>query len=479
MAVTDPEFVKFIEVYPSYAETHKLDELRSAEYARLDEGEHIYLDYTGGGLYGESQLRQHQDILRQHVFGNPHSTNPASLDATRSVESARRHVLEFFRADPGEYDVIFAQNASGALKLVGESYPFGPGSRYLLTFDNHNSVNGIREFARARQADVTYIPLELPDLRVDPAMLDSQLRRLDKTKPNLFAYPAQSNFSSVQHPLDWIDHAHGLGWDVLLDAAAFAPTNPLDLSQVKPDFVPLSFYKMFGYPTGIGALVARREALGKLRRPWFAGGTITVASVQADRFYLADGHQAFEDGTVDYLNIPAVEIGLRHLESIGYGLIHERVRCLTGWLLENLTGMKHATGIPLVRIYGPVTTDRRGGAVTVNFVDRDGQPIDHRKIEEQAGLHNISLRTGCFCNPGAGEIALGISRFELDVCFTQPGHESRLSLDDFRICIDGKNSGAVRISVGLVTNFNDVQAFLSFARRMLDRTASLADRTTA
>jgi molybdenum cofactor sulfurtransferase len=264
-----------------------------------------------------------------------------------------------------------------------------------------------------------------------------------------------------------VERAQARGWDVLLDAAAFVPTNELDLSRVTPDFVPVSFYKMFGYPTGIGALIARRSALAKLHRPWFAGGTITVASVQADRYYLADGHQAFEDGTIDYLNIPAVEIGLKHLASIGYATIHERVRCLTGWLLHNLVAMRHSTGVPLARIYGPTSIEARGGAVTVNFVDRDGHSIDHRAIEEQAGRSNISLRTGCFCNPGAGELALGISRVELDVCFTQPGHEDRLTLDDFRLCIDGKNSGAVRISVGLVTNFNDVQAFLSFASGML------------
>ncbi|HEY5983946.1 MAG TPA: aminotransferase class V-fold PLP-dependent enzyme [Anaerolineales bacterium] len=465
----EDEFPAFLKQYPSYAQTTLLDDLRHREYSRLDAGEHIYLDYTGGGMYAESQLREHQQLLRQHVLGNPHSFNPTSLAATSFVEHAREYVLKFFHADPQEYEVVFTQNASGALKLVGESYPFAEGSRFLLTFDNHNSVNGIREFAHARKAQVTYVPLGLPDMRVDEETLLEHLGRADRSRPNLFAYPAQSNFSSVQHPLQWVDMARSRGWDVLLDAAAFTPTNRLDLTEVKPDFVPLSFYKMFGYPTGLGALIARRAALARLHRPWFAGGTITVVSVQADKFYLADGHQAFEDGTVDYLNIPAVEIGMRHLESIGYPIIHERVRCLTGWLLDQLTRMKHATGVPLVRVYGPISTERRGGAVTVNFVDADGHPIDHRTIESEAGKVNISLRTGCFCNPGAGEIALGISRVELDVCFTQPGHENRLSLDDFRVCIDGKNSGAVRISIGLVTNFRDVQAFLQFARTLLNR----------
>jgi selenocysteine lyase/cysteine desulfurase len=327
-------------------------------------------------------------------------------------------------------------------------------------------VNGIREFAHSRGATVTYIPIGLPDMRVDDAMLATELAR-PSTAHNLFAYPAQSNFSSVKHPLSWVEKAHAHGWDVILDAAAFAPTSRLDLTEVKADFIPISFYKMFGYPTGLGALIARREALAKLHRPWFAGGTITVASVQGDKYYLADGASAFEDGTLDYLAIPAVEIGLRHISGIGLDVIKERVRCLTGWLLTQLTGMRHSTGVPLVRLYGPTDTTERGGAVTVNFFDHRGAAIDHRHIESQANRANISLRTGCFCNPGAGEVALGISRVELDVCFTKPGHEQQLSLDDFRLCIDGKSSGAVRISVGLVSNFQDVQAFLAFAGEFL------------
>ena len=466
MTDTQPELTRFLKAYPEYPATEAIDRLRAADYARLDKVGHVYLDYTGGGLYAESQIRKHMGLLTEHTFGNPHSTNPTSQAATELVEGARAYVLKFFNADPEEYLCVFTPNASGALKLVGESYPF-PGGHYLLTFDNHNSVNGIREFAHARGAAVTYIPVELPDMRVDASRLDEYLSRARPGNRNLFAYPAQSNFSSVKHPLEWIQRAHAAGWDVLLDAAAYVPTSHLDLSEVHPDFVPVSFYKIFGYPTGLGALIIRREVKKKLHRPWFAGGTITVASVQGDRHYLADGAAAFEDGTLDYLNIPAVEIGLRHIQSIGYEVISERVRCLTGWLLDHLTEMKHSTDEPLVRVYGPTDTHSRGGAVTVNFYNRDGQIIDHRDIESAANQVNISLRTGCFCNPGAGEIALGISRVELDVCFTGPGHEKRLSIDDFRLCIDGKASGAVRVSVGPFTNFNDVQAFLSFARGLL------------
>ncbi len=460
------EFETFLQKYPAYKQTASIDALRKKDYARLDAGGHVYLDYTGGGIYAESQIQKHQQLLREGVFGNPHSSNPTSLAATHLVEDTRAYLLKFFNADPNEYLAIFTSNASGALKLIGESYPFSNG-RYLLTFDNHNSVNGIREFAHARGAEVTYIPVMLPDMRVDASQLETELARPSRTGHNLFAYPAQSNFSSVKHPLEWIEKAHARGWDVLLDAAAYVPTSKLDLSKVKPDFVPISFYKIFGYPTGLGALIARKEALAKLHRPWFAGGTITVASVQGDKYYLAEGATAFEDGTLDYLNIPALEIGLKHIESIGYDVIGERVRTLTGWLLENLTSMKHSNGVPLVRVFGPTTTEGRGGAVTVNFYDQNDIAFDHRFIESEANKVNISLRTGCFCNPGAGEIALGISRVELDVCFTRPEHRDVMSIDEFRKCIDGKSSGAVRISVGPFTNFDDVQALLTFARGLL------------
>ena len=137
----------FLEQWPEYQETEQLDRLRLEDFARLDRKGHVYLDYTGGGLYGESLVRQHAELLCDHVFGNPHSTNPTSSFAGERVEACRRRVLEYFNGSPDEYVVIFTSNASHSLKLVGESYPFESGDQFLLTFDNHNSVNGIREFA--------------------------------------------------------------------------------------------------------------------------------------------------------------------------------------------------------------------------------------------------------------------------------------------------------------------------------------------
>jgi selenocysteine lyase/cysteine desulfurase len=454
-------------VYPSYAVTRALDDLRARDYPLLDGLGHVYLDYTAGNLVPLSLVERHTALLRDHLLGNPHSTNPASALTTTYVEQTRLSVLDFFNADPGEYVVIFTANATQALKLVGEAYPFDPGGEYLLTFDNHNSVNGIREFARIKGCPTTYVPIVLPDMRVDDDELARHLTRRLGAGHRLFAYPAQSNFSGVQHPLDWIPLAQEHGWDVLVDAAAFTPSNRLDLARWKPDFVSQSFYKMFGYPTGVGCLIARKPALAKLQRPWFAGGTITVASVQGDRFYLAEGASAFEDGTPNYLALPAVEFGLQYLSQIGIDTIHTRVRCLTGWLIERLDALRHGNGERLARIYGPRSDKRRGGTITFNFYDAGNRAIDHRDVEERANAAGISLRTGCFCNPGGGEIALGITGTELSSCFHQPEHETHLTIEDFRLCIDGKSTGAVRVSLGLASNLADVEAFIAFAGTFL------------
>jgi molybdenum cofactor sulfurtransferase len=458
-------YTAFLQSRPEYATTALLDELRASEYSRLDHNRHVYLDYTGGGQYAHSQLARHFEMLGAGVYGNPHSQNLTSLAMTERVEHTRARVLRFFNADPDEYIAVFTPNATGALRLVGEAYPFGRGGTYLLTADNHNSVNGIREFARGKGAEVRYVPITTPELRIEGGAVFEALDVRGEGH-SLFAYPAQSNFTGVQHPPTWIDSAHQRGWDVLLDAASFVPTNRLDLGRWKPDFVDLSFYKMLGYPTGLGCLLVRRSALAKLQRPWYSGGTITFSSVAAEDHYLTPGFAAFEDGTVNYLSIPAIDRGLDLLEQVGYPRIHQRVDLLTGWLIAELLALRHANGQPLVQLYGPETSRRRGGTVQVNFFDPHGALHDCFLVEQLANDQRISLRAGCHCNPGAREAALGFSRDDLVGCF-QDKHAR--SYDQFLRDIAGKTTGAVRASFGIASNFADAFAYVQFAAGLLDR----------
>jgi selenocysteine lyase/cysteine desulfurase len=468
---------RFLDRYPAYASTSAIDDLRASEYARLDATRTVYLDYTGGGLHAESQVREHAELLAQNVFGNPHSASPSSTAMTDAVERARAKVLDYFNGT-GEYTAVFTLNASGALKLVGESYPFGPGGRLLLTVDNHNSVNGIREFARAKGASVDYTPLTVPELRIETSALTSHLDQADRSRPNLFAFPAQSNFSGVKHPLTIIDAARERGWDVLVDAAAFVPTNRLDLQRVAPDFVAVSFYKMFGYPTGVGCLLVRNTTLKKLQRPWFAGGTVNFATVQGRGHVLAAHEAGFEDGTLNYLSIPAVEIGLGHLERAGIDAVQTRIECLTDWLLAELVVLRHSNGRPLVQLYGPSTCVQRGATLTMNFRDANGKLLDFRRVEELAAGEGISLRTGCFCNPGAGETAQNLTEEDMRAGLAEGAD---LTLPRFLEVMQhrgDKSLGAIRVSLGLASNIADVDRFLAFAAGFRDQTMTTVGALT-
>jgi selenocysteine lyase/cysteine desulfurase len=433
--------------------------LRAEQYAYLDEQGHVYLDYTGAGLPARSQLTAHAERITAGCYGNPHSENPTSTASTELVEHTRARILGHLSADPAEYAVVFTQNATGACRLVGEAFQFRRGGRLVLPLDNHNSVNGLREFARAGGADAVYVPFDSPDLRIGADVLAATLAGRRPGRAGLLAYPAQSNFTGVRHSLDWIDLAHDQGYAVLLDAAAFLPTAALDLSRVKPDFVTASWYKVFGYPTGVGCLVARREALALLRRPWFSGGTIHVVSAQGGWHEMAEDESAFEDGTLNFLSIPDVATGLDHLDEVGLSAVAAHVTELTGRLLDGLRGLRHGNGAPMVRVYGPEDTDRRGGTVALNVLDPAGGVVDERAVGRDSAAHRISLRTGCFCNPGAGEEAFKISRRLLR---GSAGRMGGATLDDYLAELGMPSGGAVRVSLGIASSPADVDAFLGF-----------------
>jgi selenocysteine lyase/cysteine desulfurase len=194
---------------------------------------------------------------------------------------------------------------------------------------------------------------------------------------------------------------------------------------------------MFGYPTGIGALIAKKSALLQLERPWFAGGTIEMVTHEGHMFGL--DHMAFEDGTLNYLGIPAIEIGLSLLTRIGYPMIYERIYCLTSYLLHELLKLRHSNGTSLIEIYGPHTMKDRGGTLAMNFYRSDASLIPHLKVEKKANKYGLCLRSGCVCNPHSLQTIFG----------------------------DRNDVGIVRISVGFITNFEDVDSFIRFAKRFL------------
>jgi molybdenum cofactor sulfurtransferase len=115
-----------------------------------------------------------------------------------------------------------------------------------------------------------------------------------KKSYSLLIYPAQCNYSGARFPWHWAALARRSqttssqhAWLVAVDASAYASTSPIDLSdsETAPDFLVLSFYKTFGFPTGLGALIVRKSLAPLLRKRYFGGGTCRLSSSVSDKWH--------------------------------------------------------------------------------------------------------------------------------------------------------------------------------------------------
>ena len=134
-----------------------------------------------------------------------------------------------------------------------------------------------------------------------------------------------------------------------------------------------------------------------------------------------------------------------------------------------MKALHHSNGRPVVQIYGPATVRDRGGTVAFNVLDRAGRGLPYETIVEGALLARISIRGGCFCNPGAGERAFDFPAAQAARCLEQArrhGFDPRR----FSACMDGRPAGALRASFGAPTVGRDLDRLVALLASWRDCT---------
>lgn len=373
-------------------------------------------------------------------------------------------------------------NCTGALKIVGESFPFEPASRLVLAEDSHNSVNGIRRFAEKQGSTVEYVPSRLGGGFDESNMLDALRHGTDS--PSLLALTGQSNISGFRPNLPVVlSAAKKQGYYTLLDGAALASTSKISLNgpssstnhlNGQVDALAISFYKLFGYPTGVGALIARKDFLPKLQKPWFAGGTVDVVLFPRTATETRVPWERFEEGTLNYASLAAIPAGLHMLQGMISGpkaVLPLRLSILHRWLHEALEGIKHYNGAPVVKVLTPhretveANTSQSplgmGYVLPLTFHYPTGARMSNDDVSRRAAAVGISLRTGCGCNPGA---IIGLLSLKDDIARLQESmSEGVIEYDDIEEFF-GTDIGVVRLSLGLVSNFRDVWEVEKFVK---------------
>lgn len=470
----------------------------------------VYLDHAGTTPYPKSLVDSFAKDMKANLFGNPHSNSPSSLLSTRRIESVRAQVLAFFKADPVYFDVVFVANATAAIKLVVECLRDHDRSKDANSFwygyhaDSHTSLVGVREVAAAG-ARCFASDLEVEEWLADDEKSFAHAQEMPKFPgTGLFAYPAQSNMNGRRLPLSWPGqlrasrHPQHQNVYSLLDAASFASTGQLDLSDWHnaPDFTALSFYKIFGYPD-LGALLVRKTAGHVLRRrPYFGGGTvdmvINATNHPSEAWHARKEmmiHEAVEDGTLAFHDIVALDSAMKVHRAL-YGSMEQvswHAGHLARILYENLVAMRHGNGVQVCKIYKGAASDyantkTQGPIIAFNVRAASGLWVAKSYIEQLGIINNIQLRTGGVCNPGGIAHFLGMTAPELRCNYTK-GLRCGNALD----IIDGKPTGIIRVSLGAMSSLKDVRKFISFMRLFIDpmnpaamvSTSSLSNFNTA
>ena len=518
----------------------------------------IYADYAGCPPVSPSLLRACLDdlevrIARDGVPRNPHSergngvsscSRGAPVSRQRSgaacLDALREKTLQACGASGKDYICVITSGATAGCKLVGEAY-FHEGkggicrddladsahgvqderNEFAYLVDNHTSVVGIQGIGgmRVRSIEVADLLGKADDSGGDrqrgqtaSVHMSHDTRNKDGGK-KLFAFPSESNFTGARYSLDAIEHWKKRGYRVLLDAAKSFASQRLDLSRYKPDFVVLSYYKLFGNPTGLGALLVRRDAAGELdagigdaettnasishgidvfdvqRRAsgYFGGGTVAYAVPELGVVRRKRLPHRFEHGTLSYLGVTQALVGFAWFErEFGRGdVIDARAVGVAMALSRRLLELTHHNGRPVCKVYGswPILLEKsrndeniqavQGPVVAFNIMDHHGRVLGCRDVERAADMEGIALRSGSLCNPGGLRVALGLSVDkmldvwrELDAMRgADNGNPSAYPCDEGVVMPDGTPTGVLRASFGYASVVHDAERIADFVSK--------------
>jgi len=427
----------------------------------------MYLDYAGSAVATTTMLDHIHNELRKrvqtHQLTNPHTHIHEDDDY---ITECRRLLCQLVNTSLDEYTPIFTMNATHAIQLVGQLLPV---NHFVYTKSNHNSVLGLRNVYK--DASITCVSFDSTRTSFTGTVL--QQKTPTSTSTTLIALPAECNFSGEYYSLEWIETLRS--WFpctntlVLLDAAKYCATNHLDLARWKPDFVPISLYKILGFPTGLGVLFIKNSIRCLLQKTYFGGGTLDVSI--ADRLVTIpkqDFISKVEDGTIPFITILQAKLALEYFfEHIQPSLF--TVQQISDYAYNFAKELVHTNGTKMLRVYRKDGL-KYGSILTFNVINQDGEYIGYKDVERMAKQHKIILRTGCFCNPGACSEYLDILSEDI-----LTNHSKGHTCSNQQDVIDGKITGALRISFGYGSTYNDVNTFFDWLKRVYGTTTSLID----
>lgn len=341
----------------------------------------VYLDSTATTQKPMEVIAAMDDYYRLSNANIHRGIHVLAEEATALYEESREKVARFIHA-PSPRQIIFTRNTTESINLVAHTWGranLEPGDVIILTeMEHHSNLVPWQMLAAERNLQLEFIP-------VDPiGLLDlEEYSRLLDLNPKLVAFTHMSNVLGTINPAaEMTRMAQNTGAVVLIDGAQSVPHFPVDIQDLKADFLVFSGHKMCG-PTGVGVLYGRKDLLEEM--PPFLGGGDMIKRVELRSFTPNSIPHKFEAGTPAIAEAIGLGAAIDYLQQVGLDIIAAQEQVVVEYALERLSE------VPGVTVYGPEARDR-GGVTSFNL--EGVHPHDVAQILDGDG---IAVRAGHHC----------------------------------------------------------------------------------
>ena len=313
---------------------------------------------------------------------NAHRANHTLADeATAALEEARRRISSYFGTSADQ--LVYTSGATEAINLVAYGWArenLGEGDVVVLTeMEHHADIVPWQQLSKERGVEVRYVPID-----TESYSLDMEAFEVAVDDSSLVCVVHTSNVLGVRNPVERVvELSHAAGAKVLLDCAQGAPHERIEFDESGVDFVAISAHKMGG-PTGIGCLLAKKDAMAQMG-PFMTGGSM-IKRVSTEGSTFQDGHAMFETGTPRIAEAIGWGAAVEWLEQLDMNEVHSHINEIASWTAAKMEGIEGIT------VYGDPSRHDSSGAVS--FLHNTIQSQDLALLLDEGGF---AVRTGHHC----------------------------------------------------------------------------------
>jgi molybdenum cofactor sulfurtransferase len=372
-----------------------------------------YFDSANRPFFTDAAFENFSDLLHTQLYGNTHSESPSAEKSTSTIDDARVLILNWLGTKLSQYTVIFTYSAPHSMKTVVEAFPFNRSGTFFYTDSSDESILGLRGLVREKGGKLESFQID----ETDDLLSYTEIPENFTYDFNLVAFPLVDAFDGsvvTEKQLNYVFNKYQTSksavYGIIGDATLYLQTRQLSLQQFPFHAITFSFERLFGFPN-IGALVIRNTFVRHLVRPYFGGGTLVYAlpSCNFEKMRITPSAR-FEDGSLPFLSIAAIETGFKFWENLNFDRITNHVEKLKEEVISNLNGIRHQNGSPVIRIYG----HGQSSIIAFNVLSPESIVVPYREVVESAAKNDIYLIGGCHSTPGTCLKHLNISEAEIE-----------------------------------------------------------------